>query len=1336
MQGVEQAADTDGPELRAQLGPFVLERPIGAGGMGEVWRAVHRDEHTPVAIKVIGPHWARQPSYRQAFAREVRAIAGLVHPGIVAVHDQGVVGAAAARASGDRLAADSPYLVMEYMPRGSLEGLLGALDWPLVRVLLRGILEALAHAHARGIVHCDLKPGNVLLSGTVDVAIKLTDFGVAHALAPGDSLAGDDSPRSAGTPAYMAPEQLLGLWRDFGPWTDLYALGCMLWELCCGVPPFVAGSLVRLAGMHLHEAPGQFRPCFAVPANFEGWLRRLLAKATRDRFMCAADAAYALARLPGPDAPQGLTWATVATRSAEVDKAAPTQPLPAPAGPPTTGRPAPWSAGATLASAAVDVGGATRMASEVGAPRIGGVIDVGGAPRMASEVDGATRMASEVGAPRLGDAIDVGGATRMASELDGATRMASEVGAPRLGEALVVGGATRMASVAIDVGGATRMASGAAEIDPAAATRMATDAAASPEGHVGWDRSSDPAAQRVRDTIGQVTYDTADRSDDAPPVPASWRRPDDALVLRPLRGAGLALYRFREVPLVGREGERDALWAALAQVHADGKPRALLVRGPSGVGKSRLVEWLATRSHEAGAATVLRASHGPFGGPGDGLPRMLASHLQCIGLDGDEIHARMLTTLASDGDSAEQLRYEAAALAELMLPGGEGERPRVRLAEQRERHAVLAGYLRRCTARRPAILWIDDAMWGPEALDFTRHLLTGANGPRALLVLTVRDDVVAERPAEARLLADLALLPGVTTLEVAPLAEAEHRALIHERLGLDAGLVEAVLARAGGNPLFSVQLVGDWIARGLLTHGSGGFALPPDASLDLPDDMHALWQQRLARLLAQHYAGAEAEAARQALELAAALGLEVDPQAWARGCVIEGLRPPAGLVELLVAQRLAVPTRGGWAFVHGMLRESLEDLAAEAGRRALHHRSCVEILRAMHGGHAQGHAEEVARHLIAAGAWTDALDPLLDATYQMQLSGQYERAERVLAEHATIADRVGLASVDVRRLRGHMQGVWLTWMRGGEGSLALARARCRAVEIAARQAGHDDVLGEALRWHGLVGRFERRFDESLSALERAMAAFRRAGDLGGQARTALACGVTLRAIGRLDAAEDELAEAERLAIASDLHVLMPRIAGNLAEIAMQRGDWHEATARFARALAAAETIGDRKAMALTLGGAGDLALAQGKLDEADGHHARAEALFASLGSRYVHGVRLHRATIRLLRGETAAAQVFMANFVGEPGRDPLTLAQAQLGLAVCAGRGGQWQEFDAAIADAAAQITKARETRPVLVQLLRIAAQTAHEAADALRAWQVTAIADAQAQRLLPVVGN
>lgn len=824
---------------------------------------------------------------------------------------------------------------------------------------------------------------------------------------------------------------------------------------------------------------------------------------------------------------------------------------------------------------------------------------------------------------------------------------------------------------------------------------------------------------------------------DAPPLPTSWRGPADAAPQRPLHGAGLALYRFREVPLVGREAERDALWAALVAVQAGGRPRAVLVRGPSGVGKSRLALWLATRTQELGAGAVLKATHGPFGGPGEGLPRMLATQLQCVGLGGDEAYGRVLAALGAGERAGEALRYEAAALTEFMLPGGEGERPRVRLGEQRERNAVLAGYLRRLCARRPALLWFDDAMWGPEALAFTRHLLTTGGGPPALLVLTVRDDLLAERPAEARLLAEIAALPAVTTLDVAPLAEAEHRALIHERLGLDEGLVEAVLARAGGNPLFSVQLVGDWIARGLLTNGPSGFNVPADAVIDLPDDLHAMWQERLARLLAQHFSPADAAAARQALELAAALGPEIEARAWALGCAIEGLEPPPGLVELLLAQRLALTTRGGWAFVHGMLRESLERLAAAADRKAMHHRCCVEILRALHGGHAQGHAEEVARHLIAAGDLAAAMEPLLDATYQMQLSGQYDRAELVLDEHAALADRLGLPHAEVRRLRGRMQAVWLTWMRGGEGSLALARARCREVEALARQGGHDDVLGEALRWHGLVGRFEHRFAESLAALDQAAAAFERARDAGGQARTALARAVTLRALGRLDEAEAELVAAGRFAAASELSVLAPRIAGNLAEIALQRGDWAAAEARFTTALAAAEAIGDRKALALTLGGAGDLALAQGKLDEADGRYARAEALFASLGSRYVHGVRLHRATITLLRGSIAPARRYMAGFVDEPGRDPLGLAHAQLGLALGAGLEGQLAELEVRVAAAARHLERVGETRRVIVLLIQAIADAVARAGGWTRALELRALAQAHEARLhaAPVQG-
>jgi hypothetical protein len=174
--------------------------------------------------------------------------------------------------------------------------------------------------------------------------------------------------------------------------------------------------------------------------------------------------------------------------------------------------------------------------------------------------------------------------------------------------------------------------------------------------------------------------------------------------------------------------------------------------------------------------------------------------------------------------------------------------------------------------------------------------------------------------------------------------------------------------------------------------------------------------------------------------------------------------PPAGLVELLIGEHLAVATRAGWAFVHGMLRESLEHMAEAAGRKAMHHRVCAEILRDLYGEHAQGHAEEVARHLIVAGDLGEAMGALLDATYQMQLSGQYERAERVLGEHAALADRCGLAADDVRRLRGRMQTVWLTVdaRRGGDrwsGAGALSRDRASgAARRTRRRARREPAL--------------------------------------------------------------------------------------------------------------------------------------------------------------------------------------------------------------------------------------------------------------------------------------
>ncbi|HEY7411931.1 MAG TPA: AAA family ATPase [Vicinamibacteria bacterium] len=281
------------------LGPFVLEAPIGRGGMGEVWRARHARRGVAVAVKVMTGDRARQPGYAAWFRREVQAMAGLDHPGIVLVLDHGEAGAAAEKASGGYLAAGSPYLAME-LARGTLAER-GAHDWPRLRGVLLGLLDALAHAHARGIVHRDLKPTNVL---EVDGRYKLADFGLAHAVGRGGSLEREEA---AGTPWYMAPEQILGRWRDDGPWTDLYALGCVAWEMACGRPLVAETGASAAAEAQLGQEPPALRPLVPVPSGFEGWLRRLLRKSPRDRFQRAADAAHSLAALG--DAEDGEVFA-------------------------------------------------------------------------------------------------------------------------------------------------------------------------------------------------------------------------------------------------------------------------------------------------------------------------------------------------------------------------------------------------------------------------------------------------------------------------------------------------------------------------------------------------------------------------------------------------------------------------------------------------------------------------------------------------------------------------------------------------------------------------------------------------------------------------------------------------------------------------------------------------------------------------------------------------------------------------------------------------------------------------------------------------------------------
>lgn len=257
---------------RYELDPL----PLGKGGMGEVWGAQDTRLDRRVAIKFIRfPDDADGPELVRRFERESRITARLEHPGVPAVFDSGT----------DR---ERPYLVMQFVEGVTVADVLaeqGRLPIGWAAAVAAQTCAVLVAAHDAGLVHRDLKPGNLMLCA--DGSIRVLDFGLAVALGGGDSQI-TRSGQSVGTPAYMAPELVLG--EATGSWTDLYALGCTLHELLTGAPPFRATTPYGLMSHQVDQRPvGVRRTRPEAPLDLEALVLALLTKQTDERPRSAAE---------------------------------------------------------------------------------------------------------------------------------------------------------------------------------------------------------------------------------------------------------------------------------------------------------------------------------------------------------------------------------------------------------------------------------------------------------------------------------------------------------------------------------------------------------------------------------------------------------------------------------------------------------------------------------------------------------------------------------------------------------------------------------------------------------------------------------------------------------------------------------------------------------------------------------------------------------------------------------------------------------------------------------------------------------------------------------------
>jgi len=290
-------------------GQYRVLTQIGHGGMGRIYQAHDVPNNRIIALKVLHPHLVEDESARKRFEREAKAAIHLRHPNLLMVHDYGF--------SKEGL----PFIAMEYLDGEVLQKLL-SLDGPLeVRRFLTIFLQvcsALQHAHSNRVIHRDVKPANIMLikvDHNSDL-VKIVDFGIAKIVRP-DGKASQSLTATGdvfGSPFYMSPEQCLG--ADLDPRSDIYSLGCVMYESICGHRPFEGPNALSTMQMQVTTNARKFLDTAAVPPQIEAVIMRCLEKDPKQRYQSAKELGQELERLLTVDKINlDNEWVTNQTRS-------------------------------------------------------------------------------------------------------------------------------------------------------------------------------------------------------------------------------------------------------------------------------------------------------------------------------------------------------------------------------------------------------------------------------------------------------------------------------------------------------------------------------------------------------------------------------------------------------------------------------------------------------------------------------------------------------------------------------------------------------------------------------------------------------------------------------------------------------------------------------------------------------------------------------------------------------------------------------------------------------------------------------------------------------------
>ncbi|MFW5968124.1 MAG: serine/threonine-protein kinase PknK, partial [Persicimonas sp.] len=742
------------------------------------------------------------------------------------------------------------------------------------------------------------------------------------------------------------------------------------------------------------------------------------------------------------------------------------------------------------------------------------------------------------------------------------------------------------------------------------------------------------SADDTDDTDGADDEPDAESSDagampiEPPPMVPDWRELDYRSESPHLADAGLSLFGLRHIPLVGRHDERDRLWNNLKRVRDEERPRLTALVGPTGCGKSSLARWIGERADEVGSAAMFEAVHDPSPGGEEGFSRMLAHHLNTAGLERAAVRERLADWLSVHGVDDE---YEIDALTEIIEPATpadvEAGQRKIEFKRPELRYNLILRALDRLADDRPMVVLLDDVQWSIDALRFARHCLesTSASDSPIFLIATARAEALAERSEEADALEALVDREDADRIKLDGLRRRSRRRLVDELLFLEPSLAREVADHTDGNPLFAVQLIGDWIDRSVLQPSPEGFTLREGESTTIPEDLYTVWNSRLDEVLRD-----ASSDDLYALELAAVLGRSVDAEEWRAACEVADIDISDESLQKLFEHRLVEETDEGGRFVHGMLRECLIARARQADRLERLHSLVADTLGELDGDDPETR-ERLGRHLLGAERDEEAIEPLLDATRWRINSGENSTARRLIDLREEALDRLERPDDDPDRIAGRLLKVSCLLRRG---------ERERALDLAER-------CSKAALDHGepsLIVHAQLRKQYTEASYEERWETLQRAAGFVDEADTGLQCwwhnerGLILTYRGRYDEAREEFESILELVDKNGNRLREANALLDFGNLEFIAGDRERGRRLAERALEVFLELGNPVHAAETLFTLGDIARHEGDLERATEAYARSIELCEGIWPSRTYLGHANLALVDLERGRFSEAR--------------------------------------------------------------------------------------------------